>query len=398
MVNLRAMSKIVLISMQQTNDFSKRFARSRNNGVGGRAWSSLAALLLVALLAGCATTGEKSEEKTYTFYPPAPATARFQYLTSFSTEKDLRGKRGGFSAFVLGEEEVSQEIIKPYGLALRDGTLYICDTIAFAIDIVDLKAGSIRHFRPQGEGRLGKPINIAVDEDGTRYVADTAWGMVLIYGADDRFLGSIGKRGETKPSDVVVRGERLYVTDLIERCVKVLDKRSHKELFRVPREGDKAESALFSPVNIAVGEDGKIYVSDFGAFNIKIYDPEGKHLQTVGQLGDHVGGMVRPKGIAVDHEGRFYMVDAATEVVQLFNAEGKLLLFFGEPSGSDVGLVLPAKVIVDYDHVDLFRKYAAPDFEVEYLVLVSSQYGPRKITVYGFGHKRGETVGDEPGA
>jgi len=39
----------------------------------------------------------------------------------------------------------------------------------------------------------------------------------------------------------------------------------------------------------------------------------------------------------------------------------------------------------DYDNVDLFRKYAVPGADIEFLVLVSNQYGPNKISVYGFG-------------
>jgi hypothetical protein len=80
-------------------------------------------------------------------------------------------------------------------------------------------------------------------------------------------------------------------------------------------------------------------------------------------------------------------VDAATQVVQIFDAEGRLLLFFGEPQGKAPGLDLPAKVAIDYDHAELFAKYAAPGFKVEYLVLVTNQYGDRKLSVFGFGHK-----------
>ena len=51
-------------------------------------------------------------------------------------------------------------------------------------------------------------------------------------------------------------------------------------------------------------------------------------------------------------------------------------------------LTLPAAVIVDYDHVGLFQKYAAPDFVVEHLVIITNQYGDHKISVYGLGHKK----------
>ena len=362
----------------------------------------LAACATAFLLTGCSTppaTAPVAPRPVY--YPSAPAVARYQYLTSFSSDKDLRdkaGKTGGFAAFIGAQEDLGvTEIIKPYGIALHDSALYICDTIAFAIDIVDLKSGAIRRFQPKGDGRLGKPINIAVDADGTRYVADTSWGMVLIYGADDSYLGAIGTKGVTKPTDVAVHGDRLYIADLLESCVKVLDRKSHKELFRIPREGDGPESKLFSPANIAVGDEGKVYVSDIGGFAVKVFDPEGRFLMRVGELGTQIGGMVRPKGIAVDRAGRFYVVDAATEVVQVFDPEGKLLLFFGEPAGSEVGLVLPAKVMVDYDHVSLFSKYAAPDFDIEYLVFVTNQYGPRKVSVYGFGSRRGQSANTDGG-
>jgi hypothetical protein len=95
-----------------------------------------------------------------------------------------------------------------------------------------------------------------------------------------------------------------------------------------------------------------------------------------------------PKGVSADREGRVYVVDAANQLVQIFDEQGKLLMWFGEPDASAAPLCLPAKVIVDYDHVDLFKQYAAPNFQVEHLLLVSNQFGPRKVSVYGFGHKK----------
>ena len=108
----------------------------------------------------------------------------------------------------------------------------------------------------------------------------------------------------------------------------------------------------------------------------------------MGKNGDNYGDFARLKGIAVDRGNLLYAVDAAGQVVQLFDDKGQLLMWFGEPGGSKVGLNLPAKVVVDYDNVAFFKKYAAPDFEIEHLIIVTSQYGSRKVSVFGFGHKK----------
>ena len=78
------------------------------------------------------------------------------------------------------------------------------------------------------------------------------------------------------------------------------------------------------------------------------------------------------------------------------NPRGELLLFFGAPGDWPDSLNLPADIEIDYDNVALFQGYAHPDFELEYIILVSSQFGVNKVNVYGFGKMKGmEYVDDE---
>ena len=195
-----------------------------------------------------------------------------------------------------------------------------------------------------------------------------------------------------RPSGVAVSSNRLYVTDLKTHCVRVFDKANHALLFTIPRnpeaEEEKEPGKLLMPVNLALGSDGKVYVTDLAACQVKVFDAEGKHLRTLGSRGDLPGQFARPKGIAVDREGRIYVVDAAAQVCQIFDAQGKLLLFFGEPNGSAAPLGLPAAIAVDYEHAALFQKFAAPDFVLELLVLITNQVGDRKVSVYGLGHRK----------
>ena len=359
--------------------------------------------LLLLALAGCQSAAPE-EKKAAVFYPQPPDAPRLQYLTSFSGEQDLVREVSKFQSFVVGKQVSNKLIAKPYGVALHDNKLYVCDVGLGSIDILDLKDRSFRYFAPGGEGKLVTPINIAVDRDGTRYVADTSRGQVLIYGADGQYRGAIGTKPappaeasvapgavpeSMKPSDVVVAGNRLFISDLQSHLVHVYDKTKRERLFTVPNDPAKAEprSQLFSPVNMALDTQGRLYVSDLGSFRVQQYDADGRYLRTFGLgAGDRPGEFTRPKGVAVDRDGRVYVVDAASQVVQIFDEQGRLLLFFGEMQNGNPGLDLPSKIIIDYEHVALFQSYAAPGFHLEYLVLVTSQFGERKVSVFGFGH------------
>jgi len=250
----------------------------------------------------------------------------------------------------------------------------------------------MRRFAPNGLGKLGVPINVAVDPDGAYYVADSGRNQVMIYGADGSFQGAIGENESLKPTGLALMADRLYVSDLNGHCVRVYEKNTQKFLFTVPRDPgadeEKEPGKLFMPVNVTVGQDGSIYVSDMAACRVLVYDPEGKHLRTFGSRGDLPGQFARPKGIAVDRQDRVYVVDAASQVCQIFDPDGKLLLFFGEPEGSRAPLNLPASVAVDYDHVSFFKQYVAPGFELEHLIIISNQLGERKISVYGMVRKK----------
>ena len=340
--------------------------------------------LLLAVLAGC-TTATKTAPKTYTFFPPSPDEPRVQFLTSFSSGADL-GSSSSFADFVTGKPPPANALIKPYGLAVKDGKVYVCDTMASAVEEFDLVKKRTRYLAPRGEGRLLMPINISIDADGTRYVADTGRGQIVILGKDGSFLSALGIKGEMKPCDVAISADRLYVADIKGHAVRVYDKAQRKLLFTIPRDPKaEEEGKLFSPTNLALDEKGRLLVADTGAFLVQVYDLEGKYLRKIGQQGVAPGLFARPKGVAVDRAGLAYVVDAATQVVQIFDAEGRLLLFFGQPGASTQGeLYLPAVVKVDYDNVAHFQKFVAPGHQCEYLILVTSQFGSRKVSVYGF--------------
>lgn len=335
----------------------------------------------LALLAGCAT---KPPAAKILFYPPAPDVPRLQYLVGFSSEKEFFGE-SGFQKFVLGSAKRELLIGKPYGIAARKDQIVFCDTGCAGVGFLNLAKRRMEWLLPEGQDKFQSPINAAFDARGNLYVTDTEREQVMVFGPDNVPQDPLGRKDEMKPCGIAVAGESLYVTDLQNHQVRIYSLPDRKLVRTIPRADDAGKGKLFSPVNVAVDDQGNVHVTDPGAFCVQVYDAEGKHVRTLGTQGAGPGKFARPRGVAVDREGRAYVVDAATQRVQLFDRTGRLLIFLGDPTMTGPGSThLPAGVVVDYENVAYFQKYAAPGKQLEYVVYLANQYGAPKISVYGF--------------
>ena len=319
--------------------------------------------------------------QSYIVYPPAPDTARIQYLTSISNSDNTATQRSGFSKFVMGEEE-SKQIKKPYGVAIKDGKIYVCDSGLGGLEIIDLENKTFEYFLPEGAGQLRLPLNCFVDDDGNLYVADGERQQVVVFNHHGSYVTSIGETENFRPTDVFVYGDKIWVTNVLNNRVYVYQKGNYNLLYKMPELDKEDPGFLFQPTNLFVTQD-LVYVSDMGDFNIKMFDHEGQYVKSLGSHGTRTGQFVRPKGIAVDRDTNLYVVDAGFENTQIFDTDGNLLLFFGGPYKGPGDLWLPAKVVIDYDNLDYFRKYVDPGYDLKYLVLVTSQFGPDKLNIYG---------------
>jgi DNA-binding beta-propeller fold protein YncE len=353
---------------------------------------------LLVFLSGCATTPTKKEARPTVFYPPLPNPPRIQYLASFSSAGDLGVRRSGFAEFVAGKDPKEKLAVnKPYGVAISDGKIYVTDTRGPGYAVFDLKNKKLKGISGSGSGRMKLPTNIAIDKDGMKYVTDTGLNQVLAFDKDDNFIRAYGVKGQFKPGDVAVSGNRLYVSDLKNHEIQVLDKLSGKLLFKFGKAGKK-EGDLYYPTNMVIGPDNYLYISEIGNFRIQKFTLDGKPVRIYGEVGDRPGQFARPKGIAVDREGNIYAVDAAFENIQVFNQEGRVLLFFGQPGSNPEDINLPTTVVIDYENAALFQQYADPKFKLEYVILVASQFGRSKVNVFGFGRMEGMdyTVKEQP--
>lgn len=364
--------------------------RPRRGGPARRA--AAAAALVIGLAGGWGCPPRPQPRSSLVFYPPPPNEPHAQFLRAVSAARDVVGPPSAFRRFVLGEGESRREdnILRPYGLAFRGGRLWVCDSGARRLLVLDFAGRSVRSFGGEGAFTLGLPINVALGPDGEKYVTDTQRGQIVVYDAADRPVRALSRKAAMKPCDVLWYEGELFVADLASNSILVLDPRGGRVLRTLGEPGSKP-GRFFKPTNLAMGPKGSLYVSDTLNARVQVISPRsGAVVKVIGSLGRRLGQMVRPKGIAVDRAGRLYVADAATDSVQLFDPQGRLLMVLGGPGDGPGCLSLPAKVAISYEGVDLFAGETAPGFRVEYLVFVASQLGPNKISIYGFGRHVGE--------
>ena len=341
-------------------------------------------LLLAPALFSCSKSiysGITSKEPVV--YPAPPDTTRIQFLSKISGSSDLTHGRKSLAHFITGENEQSMIINKPYGVTMYKGKIMICDTYIHGLDIIDLDKGKFEQFIPKGRGELKVPINCFTDEKGYLYIADSERKQVVVFDADRKYYDSFGETEDFKPVDVFVQGGKVWVADVAGHQIHVYTADSSRTFIRsFPEVNSKDPESLFSPTNIFVTDDA-VYVSDFGDFRVKVYDHEGKFIRGIGSYGTSVGQFTRPKGIAVDRESNLFVVDAGFENVQIFNNEDKLLMHIGGNYKGLGDMWLPAKVVIDYDNLRYFERIVDPAYKLKYVILVTNQFGPDKLSIYG---------------
>lgn len=344
--------------------------------------------VLSLVLISCASLSDKDQQKAI-FYPAAPSPPHIQYLASFSGPNDLLGSGKSMQSFLLGEEnEASAVVKKPYGVSIHDGVIYVVDTRGPGYALFNLKTSKFDVVHGSFGGKMRKPINITIDKNGDKYITDTQRRLILVYDIKDNFVRTIGDGEAFTPSDVLIINNQIFVADVKNHLIRVLNKTTGAELYTIGKPGSE-KGELFYPTNLALGSNNHIYVSETGNFRVQEFTQKGEFVNSYGKVGTGVGDFARPKGVAIDKAGRMHVVDAAFENVQMINKDGRVLMFYGEPGSRKHNINLPTDIHIDYDNNIYFQKYVDPGFKLEYIILVASQFGANKVAVFGYGKKEG---------
>lgn len=154
-------------------------------------------------------------------------------------------------------------------------------------------------------GQFQEPMDLAIDDEGFLYVADSRNHRIQKFRSDGGFIGVWGGQGS-------------------------------------------AEGEFEMPVGIAMGQNGHLYVSDYQLDRIQVFDSEGEYLFSWGSAGEDPGEFQAPAGIDSGPEGDIYVADFYNHRVQRFGADGKFVGFVGTSGRFWSGaLHYPTDIFVD---------------------------------------------------
>ena len=350
----------------------------------GRAPAALttAALALAALVLASCATAPKGPETKRLVWPPAPQTARVEFVRSLFSEEDL-GRDATFNEkvieFVSGKKPPANRISEPMALALSDDghRVYVSDYAQLAVFVFDFDK---KTFTKIGKDQpFSRPFGIALDASENLYVVEQEKKGITVVDRQGHPVRFITEPSIERPSGIAIdraRG-RIYLVDTghttsKNHSVKIFDLQGNLVGHIGEGKGTGQGQFLF-PTYVTLDAGGNVYVTDTLNSRIQKFDPNGQFLARIGDRGTGWGMFDKPKGAAVDTFGNLYVVDSGWGNVQIFNPKGQVLLFFGG-RGQYPGMLLnPAGIAIDAKNRIYVGDYLNHRVEVYQLVNTTAE-------------------------
>lgn len=162
----------------------------------------------------------------------------------------------------------------PNGLAVDEGArIYLAETCGSQIVQMDAE-GAIERIYTGGTDpatRLEQPLDVVVGDTGDLFVIDLRRRLVQIDAESDQIVASwpVQVGGAAGSSSVAISGALVYVTDPDGHVITRIDTDSG-EVRKLGGLG-LAPGQLTTPLGIAVGRDGEVYVGDGEAGRIQAF-------------------------------------------------------------------------------------------------------------------------------
>ena len=220
-------------------------------------------------------------------------------VNRFNHRVEIFSETGEFF-YQLGVGQLSH----PWGIATRGDCVYVScegdDTIN-KFSLTELCR--VRRIGGKGSdsGQFDEPRQLTTDPIGRVFIADTGNDRICIHDPDLNYLRNITHPSMSRPYDVKVSRDRLYVLCPDNNpCLHVLT-----------LEGDKLHSLIICglemdvlfPYFFCLDPLNNFVLSDCDSTSIRVFSPESNLLHTI-RSERHEQGFHQPQGVAVTPNGR----------------------------------------------------------------------------------------------
>lgn len=198
------------------------------------------------------------------------------------------------------------------------GQLYVLDPRRGRVSIFGNDGKYLRKF---GESAgFYSPAGLAVAKDGTVAVADTGGNRVVVFSPDGQTRGepitSTPQGKLVQPTDAAFDAKgNIYV-------VQPTGPNGKGTLYRFDPDGKYQTAWVITSVpsttdtpRLAVGPDGRVYLSDIENGHLIAYDPDGKKATPLAFAAGDTDRFRRIGNIAVDEKGRIFVMDVDAALV-----------------------------------------------------------------------------------
>jgi DNA-binding beta-propeller fold protein YncE len=201
---------------------------------------------------------------------------------------------------------------------------------------------------------FSKPFDVAA-RNGKIVVTDSVYRIAVMFDVPRRKVYPFGHRGDgkgegalKKPIGVGMDGKQwTYIADVSEQNIKVFD-----PLGMFIKTIGSSED-FQRPIDVAANEKGdRIYVLDAGGINsewhrVIMFDEEGNKIKEIGRRGSNAGEFNLPTQLTIAKDGTLYVLDAGNFRIQAFSPEGEFLRSWGKVGRNLGDLARPRGIATD---------------------------------------------------
>ncbi len=273
--------------------------------------------------------------------------------TKYTDAKVSEGKTYFYSVTAVSAASMESEKSAPYMVKLVKEEKVVEKTIPLVPVIVKSKT----MFMGEAKYEMSAPTDVEVGPDGRVFVADEL-GTIQVFDADGNYQSRFG--GPKDPKEQATWGVpwglgidpktyTIYVTYMRSKKIRAFDKEGNllKQFEYAPPKNPPEPNFTVTPYDVAVGIDGKIWVTEGGFFQVVALDQNGNEVARVGRPRgqkepDLKIDFASPSFLTVDRAtGNVHVNDVGAQRIVVLDKAGKRLFTYGTGGESPGKFAIP---------------------------------------------------------